>query len=111
VAESSKIGEMLGAIFWWSLIGAGAIAYVYNFKVEDYKPDCDMERICSDYKTQRNACATAGSYQKCMSIKMGSPNFSTAEAYCSEDGSLAYKPKNTPNIFVCTVAWGKNLLK
>jgi hypothetical protein len=107
VAATSNVGDKIRAIFWTLVIGAGAIEIVYEFKVEDFKPDCDMQKICSDYKTQRNACATAGNYPRCMQIKMGTANYSSAELYCSEDGALAYKPKKNLNIVSCSIAWGK----
>lgn len=105
MAEQATIGRILFNAFSLTVLGALFVAYLYNFPTAEYEYDCEMRTICSDYKSNRDICATAGSYKTCMSIKMGGENFSLAQVACSEDGSLGYKPTHNPNIFACTIAW------
>jgi hypothetical protein len=109
MAEQVSLGRILFNAFALTVFGA-LVIYLYNFPTVEYKEDCEMRTICSDYKSNRDICATAGSYKTCMSIKMGEVNLSRAQVGCLEDGSMSYRPEHSPNAFVCNVAWAKGLL-
>jgi hypothetical protein len=96
---------------WGGIFALGFAAFIYDLKPDDYAYNCALQNTCSDYKSQRDVCATAGSYTTCMSIKMGKENFSTAQSFCRDDGSLVYKPNHDPNKFACAVAWVKSFLR
>jgi hypothetical protein len=49
---------------------------------------CTVKKRCEKYGTVRQECATAGSYQNCVRIKMGSADFELIDS-CTEDGKPA----------------------
>jgi len=107
--------SLIRAVVCGLVLGGWALAYFYDFKPEDYQFDCETQSICSNYKSQRDTCAADDSYYRCMSIKMGSENFSRAEFTCSGDGTLANKPLHSINFFTCATAqakaWAQGALK
>jgi hypothetical protein len=48
----------------------------------------------------RQQCATAGSFDTCLSVKMGD-NYYAAKDACSGDGQLLYPPQGAPNGLEC----------
>lgn len=63
---------------------------------------CHQEAVCERYGPARQECATAGNYNNCITIKLGSLDASTVDA-CTEDGKLAFRPSDMPNGAVCWV--------
>jgi hypothetical protein len=58
---------------------------------ENTKLLCTLKDTCEKYGTARQQCATAGSFQNCVRVKMGSINYEVVDR-CTEDG----KPSGIP---------------
>jgi hypothetical protein len=68
---------------------------------ERKKALCEQRRLCSKYGAARQACATAGSYQTCMVIKMGKD---VGPYQCMDDGTISPQPDDMPSAFDCFLA-------
>ncbi len=64
---------------------------------------CLEKSVCKIFAQARQDCATAGNFDTCMEIKMGSYAHDTqwAKYYCKKDGTLEFEPNNIPNDFIC----------
>ena len=56
------------------------------------KEICRIKAMCAQYGAARHACATAGSFDTCMSIK--TENIPDADYYCSHDGQVLGAPSD-----------------
>jgi hypothetical protein len=65
---------------------------------------CELKDICSQYPDERYNCASAGNYEKCMSIRMKADNYTKANEFCSDDGSINAPPSEIPNFLECKLA-------
>jgi hypothetical protein len=63
---------------------------------------CKAKANCSGYAAARQACATAGNFDTCMSIK--TENYSSARYDCTNDGKLISSPADLPNDFDCLLS-------
>jgi hypothetical protein len=70
---------------------------------------CAIRLICTNYGRTRQACATAGNFDRCMDIKLG--NQSDARGLCSDDGTMAYPPADMPTVAQCAVSFLDSDLK
>jgi hypothetical protein len=61
---------------------------------------CRLRRICPDYADARQACATAGNLDRCLSIKLGDANFGLIGA-CTHDGHVLVPADKMPNVMEC----------
>jgi hypothetical protein len=65
---------------------------------------CKAIAECSDYANARQACATAGNFDTCMTVKLGQ-----VPEHCSNDGKLLVTfcdgcgPARLPNAFQCVM--------
>jgi hypothetical protein len=60
-------------------------------KAEEKRALCRLKSICKQYGQVRQECATAGSFQTCVRVKMGDENADMIES-CTSDGHIAYTP-------------------
>jgi hypothetical protein len=61
---------------------------------------CDYKRQCQKYADARRVCATAGSFETCMSIK--SDNYALMKDMCTDDGNFAVSTTAAaPGDFTC----------
>jgi hypothetical protein len=71
---------------------------------------CKAMAACAEYGKARQACATAGNFDTCMSVKL-----ETVPQSCSADGKLQIfmchgcRPAQLPNAFQCLVNDGAAL--
>lgn len=94
-------------------------AYARQRAIEDKAADdrdatyCKLAVVCAHFKDARQACATAGNFATCVSVKMEPDSDKTV--FCSNDGSIAafVQPKIMPNPVRCAaldpVGAAKNL--
>jgi hypothetical protein len=68
-------------------------------QIRRFKDLCSTKTLCEQFASTRQACATAGNFKTCMSIKMA--DFSTAQDECNVDGTLIFQPADLPNYFEC----------
>jgi hypothetical protein len=73
-------------------------------EIEKTKSICELKTICSQYRDERYSCASAGSFDKCMSIRMKADIYAKAKELCSDDGSINAPPAGIPNFFECELA-------
>ena len=64
---------------------------------------CEMKTVCESYGKSRNICATAGSINECIKIKMGNANYSKISV-CSTDGSVRFPSAEEVSGFQCLKA-------
>lgn len=88
---------IFAAVSWWG----GEDIEIKASTIPHIKQMCNLKDICSDYKIERFNCSTAGSYEKCMSIRMTQDRYSTAKSFCSDDGNIQYSEKGVPNFIQC----------
>lgn len=62
---------------------------------------CQLPSMCAEYGRARQECATAGSYDRCMTIKMDGAYLSLAQSECTNDGDVAAPPSNMPSALTC----------
>lgn len=63
---------------------------------------CHFEAVCSNFPGFRDACSTAGNFDKCMEIKMGSKEeYISATSLCTNDGNLSVESDKRPTYFDC----------
>ena len=103
------------------IVWTGIAAFVVGFElldifVLDKTPDqvkeitttanlCRWENVCSDYPKTRDVCATAGSFDKCMSIKLGTrDDYDTAQSVCTNDGGMKMPSSKLPGWTQCLIA-------
>lgn len=68
---------------------------------ERTKELCTIKAVCEKYGEVRQQCATAGNYQNCLQIKMGTEDYDKVEA-CTEDGKPLYVTSaNMPDAISC----------
>jgi hypothetical protein len=68
---------------------------------ERTKELCAIKAVCEKYGEVRQQCATAGNYQNCLQIKMGTGDYDKVEA-CTEDGKPLYiTSANMPDAITC----------
>lgn len=66
------------------------------------RADCHRIDLCKDFADARQSCATAGSYNRCMDIRLGGANFSEASFACSNNGRPLYMLSEVaPNKLTC----------
>ena len=98
---------ILGVIF--ALVAVAVIwsdeeSEISKLSVPYVKQMCGLKDICNTYRDERMNCATAGSYERCMSIRMKEDVYSTAKAFCSNDGNIQPQSKAMPDFFQCVLA-------
>lgn len=49
---------------------------------------CEAREICRQYAEERQRCASAGSYDRCMSIRLGDGRFWSARSLCANNGDV-----------------------
>jgi hypothetical protein len=67
---------------------------------------CEVQAVCLHYQEARQNCATAGSFDKCLEIKMEGYEIPYIISYideCLDKGRLRDMPPETPTIVECTV--------
>jgi hypothetical protein len=63
---------------------------------------CRLRVLCNDYPGARDVCATAGNFEKCMAIKLGSrDDYQDATRLCTNSGEFAVDPEKTPSVWAC----------
>ena len=67
---------------------------------------CRLTSICSRFATVRQECATAGSFNTCVRVKLGDEDADLTGS-CTNDGKLAFTPDKSPNGIEC---WVRNHL-
>lgn len=75
-------------------------ASVYSrFAVEEARMHelCEEKAVCERYPDVKQECATAGSVERCISIKMHNRDISM----CNEEGQLDLAPKDVPSKTYC----------
>src|SRR2546422_125008 len=55
---------------------------------------CALQAVCLRYASSRQACATAGNYNLCMSIKVGADGGKIDP--CTDNGNVLYPPDDMP---------------
>ena len=63
---------------------------------------CHQKAVCKKFAEVRQECATAGSFDTCVTIKLGDADAATINA-CTNDGEMAYVPKEMPDTIGCWV--------
>ena len=88
---------VFAAVSWWG----GEDIEIKASTIPHIKQTCNLKDICSDYKIERINCSMAGSYEKCMSIRMSQDRYSTAKSICSDDGNIQYAENGVQNFIQC----------
>lgn len=57
-------------------------------KLEILKYKCKLKDLCPNYAKVRQDCATAGSFEKCVSVRLGDDDALAASMQCTNDGHL-----------------------
>jgi hypothetical protein len=70
-----------------------------NIWTADYKPLCELKSICQSFSEARQTCATAGSFENCLSVKMGGSKYYQAKGSCMPNGEITYNA--TPSFSAC----------
>ena len=66
---------------------------------------CRLESVCADYPDVRDVCATAGSFEKCMEVKLGSrEKYDSLKRACTNDGKVMMDPDKIPGWISCWTA-------
>lgn len=65
---------------------------------------CELKTICSQYMDIKYSCASAGSYDNCMSIRLTYTIYSKAKTFCLPDGSINFGEQGIPGFFQCEIA-------
>jgi hypothetical protein len=50
---------------------------------------CVERYLCGNYSQSAQDCATAGSYENCMTVKLGGDAYGVSRAMCNTDGTLS----------------------
>ena len=61
---------------------------------------CRMVPLCTRYAQARQACVTAGNFNRCLEIRLGSHDLGMIST-CTADGKLAYAPPDAPSKVEC----------
>ncbi len=69
---------------------------------EQDKYFCRLETVCEKYGRIRQECATAGSFDNCIKVKMGDDDAGLTNS-CTNDGNVLYPAAQMPNSLRC---WG-----
>jgi hypothetical protein len=102
VAICILVGLLLGCIYVFESYTVDSYREIdYDVRQGSSGNACALWRICSEYQTLRNQCATAGDYDSCMSIKFGTAGYSSAKTNCSEDGHINDARANDVNFIHC----------
>jgi len=63
---------------------------------------CYYKGLCQNFSTARQARATAGNFDTCMSVKLGTPREANiAAAACANDGRFLLAPSDMPTSVEC----------
>ena len=69
---------------------------------------CKMESACSSYPDIRDVCAAAGSFDKCMEVKLGTrEKYDATKQACTTDGKIQIDESKIPGTISCWIAWIK----
>ena len=63
---------------------------------------CRLEPVCEKYGKVRQDCATAGSFDNCIKVKMGDDDVGLIDA-CTNDGNVLYPSEHMPDGLRCFV--------
>jgi hypothetical protein len=67
-----------------------------TFRLAVDRDVCRHIATCAAYGRARQACATAGSFDTCMSVKLG-----TVPLTCTDEGKLHWPPAELPDAVRC----------
>ncbi len=102
----------IGILFYLII---GAILYIVIKLVffDSYNPEkasskvqfiCRWKTVCSMYPDIRYDCASAGSFDKCMSVRMSPSLYMEAKNICTESGLIKSADAEVPNFARCFIA-------
>jgi hypothetical protein len=63
---------------------------------------CQLKAACGDYQTARQACAVAGDFSNCLSVKLG-PQVYHLQNSCDINGSLLLTTASAPSALHCSL--------
>lgn len=69
-------------------------------KLEQERYLCRIESVCEKYGKVRQDCATAGSFDNCIRVRMGDDDVGLVDA-CTNDGNVLYPSEHMPSGLRC----------